>query len=295
MAKEPKHRHLKATILVLSLLSPFVVLSSAMNPWSSKFSLGPLLQELVYPVEYIWHRSVSTASRNWQKYFDLSEAATENLHLRRELALIQTRLLDYDEQLQETRRLRDLLGFTQRYATNHLVAEVIGRTSALPYQSIRITKGETDGVQVGMPVVTNEGIVGRILRAGLGFSDVQLLTDSNFSIDVLLQRTRVRGVLHGYADNSCQLLLNRRAEIRIGDMVITSGIVGAFPKGLPIGRVMRISYESDNISQLITVEPWVDHRRLDEVVVLQETNKELQKITETAGTNWLEKSLRTQQ
>ena len=80
-------------------------------------------------------------------------------------------------------------------------------------------------------------------------------------------------------------------EIRIGDTIITSGILGGFPKGLPVGRVMRISYESDNVTQIITVEPWVDYRRVEEVFVIEQPDKELKKILDTAGRGWLEKSI----
>src|SRR5690606_27492566 len=125
----------------------------------------------------------------------------------------------------------------------------------------------------------------------LNYSDIQLLVDGQFKLDVLLQRTRVRGVLSGAALDQCRLQLHKRADIRIGDTIITSGIVGGFPKGLPVGRVMRITYESEHRAQKITVEPWIDYRRLEEVMILFHTDQELQKIIETAGAGWLDQSL----
>jgi rod shape-determining protein MreC len=151
---------------------------------------------------------------------------------------------------------------------------------------MRISKGEFDGVRIGMPVVTAEGVVGRIIRTGKKFSDVHLLLDSNFNVDVLLQRTRIRGVLKGQGSHGV-LKLNRQSEIRIGDTIITSGIVGGFAKGLPVGRVVRISYESDNVSQSVRVEPWAEFDQIEEVVVLENHDPELQKIRETAGRTWL--------
>jgi rod shape-determining protein MreC len=142
-----------------------------------------------------------------------------------------------------------------------------------------------------MPVVAADGIVGKVIRTGMHFSDVQLLVDSDFHLDVLLQRTRVRGVLSGAARTHCTLQLSKRVEIRIGDTLITSGIVGGFPKGLPVGRVMRITYESDNVAQTIDVEPWIDHRRVEEVMVIFSQDKELEKIVETAGPEWLDKAV----
>lgn len=273
-------------ILVLSLISPLIFLSSSRQPWTSQGSLPTLTQELLYPFEYAWDRSLNLVSETWSHYFNLSNTAKENARLRSELKLLKTKLLDYDDKMQEISRLRKLLGFVQHHEQNHIVAEVIGTTASKAFQSIRISKGEWDEVKVGMPVVTAGGVVGRVIRTGKKFSDVHLLIDSNFNVDVLVQRTRVRGVLKGF-DTHSVLKMNRRAEIRIGDTVITSGIVGGFPKGLPVGRVVRIAYESDNISQTVTVEPWIDFDRIEEVVVLENHDPELQKIQETAGDNWL--------
>ncbi|MFW7379698.1 MAG: rod shape-determining protein MreC [Oligoflexus sp.] len=275
-------------ILVISLISPFIFFSSGRKPWSSQGALNLITQELLYPFEFAWDTSISFVANTWNHYFDLSDTAKENTRLRSEMVLLKTKLLDYDDKLQEISRLRRLLGFVQHHDSEHVVAEVIGTPANKSFQSIRISKGEWDGVKVGMPVVTAEGVVGRVIRTGKKFSDVHLLIDSNFNIDVLVQRTRVRGVLKGFETHSV-LKMNRRTEIRIGDTVITSGIVGGFSKGLPVGRVVRIAYESDNISQTVTVEPWVDFDRVEEVVILENHDPELQKIHETAGQDWLAK------
>ena len=256
-----------------------------MKPWSSDSSLGTLLQDITYPFEYAWNSSTDFVSETWNHYIDLSDTAEENSQLLSEINTLKAKLLDYDEKVQEISRLRQLLGFVQHSGKKHLVAEVIGSPKTGAFRSLRINKGSWDGARVGMPIVTANGVVGRIIRTGLKFSDVHLLSDPNFNIDILLQRTRVRGVLRGFGNHGI-LTLNRRAEIRIGDTVITSGIIGGFPKGLPIGRVVKISYESDHISQSIKVEPWVDFERVEEVIVLETHDPEIQKIIEAAGKDW---------
>jgi rod shape-determining protein MreC len=281
-----KKRLFWRVILVISLISPFVFFSSSRDPWNSQSTLSLVTQEILYPFEYAWDSSIEFVTETWNHYFALSDTAKENTRLKSELTLLKTKLLDYEDKLQEISRLRKLLGFVQHYEQNHIVAEVIGTRHHKAFQTLRLSKGEWDGVKVGMPVVTAGGVVGRIIRTGRKFSDVHLLIDSNFNVDVLLQRTRVRGVLKGFGTH-CVLKLNRRVEMRIGDTLITSGIVGGFAKGLPVGRVVRISYESDNISQTVTVEPWVDFDRVEEVVILENHDPELQKIQETAGREWL--------
>ena len=280
-------------VLIVSLASPFIFLSTSLRPWANRTPIGLITQELLYPIEYVWAKSCGLVRNTWHHYFALSGAAAENTRLATEVNELKAKMLDYDEHIQEISRLRNLLGFVQHHQSRQLVAEVIGIPSEEPFHTLRIARGEWDEVKIGMPVITAGGIIGRVIRTGLKFADVQLSTDSNFNLDVLLQRTRDRGVLKGVSGQYCLLKLNRRSEIRIGDTVVTSGIVGGFPKGLPVGRVVRISYESDNISQMITVEPWVDYYRLEEVVVLESSDKELEKIVESAGKGWLRKSVDT--
>lgn len=261
-----------------------------MRSWQSASPALLAIQDGLYPIEYGWHRITAGISHLFRVYVRLSDAAQENIGLRQQLAGMQTRIMDYEEQLLENDRLRKLLGFASRAEHSLIAAEVIGHTEKSPFQAIRIAKGREAGVRIGMPVVAADGIVGRVIRSGHSYADVQLLVDTDFHIDVLLQRTRVRGVLTGADLSYCKLQLHRRVEIRIGDTIITSGIVGGFPKGLPVGRVIRISYETENVAQSVSVEPWVDHRRLEEVMVIMTKDRELEKIVETAGPGWLERA-----
>ncbi|MBC7532323.1 MAG: rod shape-determining protein MreC [Oligoflexus sp.] len=275
-------------ILVASLLSPFVFLSSTLHPWVSSSHGTLFFQEILYPFEYVWDSSTRLISGVWNHYIDLTRVSETNTRLVKEISVLKSQQLDYEEKQNEIQRLRSLFGFADHFKGTHIVAEMVGSQAYPSFKTMRISKGKSDGVQVGMPVVTAEGVVGRVIRSGLKFADVHLLIDTNFNIDILLQRTRIRGVLKG-ADNDAVIKLNRRVEVRIGDTLVTSGIIGGFSKGLPIGKVIRIAYESDNISQTITVEPWVNFDRIEEVIVLENHDKELQKIMETAGEDWLNK------
>lgn len=288
---KPKIKLAWKVVLVCSLLSPFAFFSSTLNPWGRKNPVGSIGQEIVYPFEFVWDQSTGLVRRIWKGYFALRDAAKENEILKAELREIKVKLLDYEEQQNEITRLRGLLGFAEHFKKEHIVAEVINSSRADPFNIVRVGRGSLDGVDVGMPVVTAQGIVGRTIRTGLKHADVQLLVDANFNLDVLVARNRIRGVLKGSAGQNSVMKLNKSAEIRIGDTVITSGIVGGFPKGLPVGRVVRISYEADHISQTITIEPWVNHRTLEEVIVLKTHDPELQKIVNTVGKSWLNRSL----
>ncbi len=284
-------RNFTLAALVVSLLSPFLFVSSSMSPWKDDLKLPTILQEVVYPLEYTWTSVEGFATSLWSNYVSLVHTNDDNRVLRKELALLKAQVADYNELHLETNRLRKLLGFIERSKRPMLVAKVIGSPVISPFYSIRLSRGTTDAVQVGMPVITPEGVIGRVIRVGLNFSDVLLITDSNFNLDVLVQRNRIRGVLRGSTANTCTLNLHKRSELRIGDTVITSGIVGGYPKGLPVGEVIKISYSSDNVTQLITVKPWVDYARVEEAFIIPTRDKDIQKIIETAGNEWIQNTV----
>jgi rod shape-determining protein MreC len=291
MSKKAPNQLKLISMIGATVLAPFVFFSANLTPWQGKFSPHLIFQEMSEPVEVLWDESVTLISLSWTRYFANQKAISENERLQSELNVIKTKILDYEEQGREIARLRKLLSFAEQTEKEVLAAEVVGAPRTQSFLSMRIGRGDMDGVQPGMPVLTPDGIAGRTVRTGLNYSDVQLITDPSFNLDVILQRTRVRGVLQGIGGDKCLLRLSRRADIRIGDTVVTSGIVGGMPKGIPVGRVMRISYESDNITQKITVEPWVDYRTIEEVVILKRVDATLLKIVETAGPEWLNHSL----
>ncbi len=235
------------------------------------------LQELIYPFEYALHNSTAFIAHVWHGYIDLRDAAANNAHLKVRVAELQTRLQLYQEKNAESGRLRALLGLSQSYAIETVAAEVVAKAGAFPFLAVRVNRGRQAKVEAGMPVIGAAGVVGRVLRAGHNFADVQLLIDSGFYIDILVQRTRVRGMLHGNLRN-CVLQMPQEAELRIGDTIVTSGLAGSFPKGVPVGHVVRISYEANRVAQQITVEPWIDHRQLEEVSILLQRSPTTQRI-----------------
>ncbi len=271
-------------------VAPLALFSTKMTPWDANSSFGMVVQEITYPFAWLWSSAVRGTGSAWRHYIALHDAAVENDALKSQMNELKVRLLDHEEKTVELNRLRKLSGFTEQMEDKFIVAEVLLGQRNSPFKTIRVSKGTLDGIRPGMPVVTAEGAVGRIIRSGTKMSDVQLLVDYDSNLDVLIQRNRVRGVLSGFATQECRLHLQRGTEVKIGDTLITSGIVGSFPKGIPVGKIVKISFESDNVSQMITVEPWVDHRRLEEVIVLKRSDPDLERIVQSGGPDWIEKS-----
>lgn len=279
-------------LLVLSaLISPFLFFSTDRSPWAEgKLSFLGTLQELVYPFEYAWKSSVNFISHLSSQYFFLVGVERENEVLKKENVRLQAQLLDYKYQVREVERLRNILDFSKTVEKELFIVEVVGTLGRAPFKIIRVKGGSRDGIGVGMPVVSPRGIVGKVLRTGLKYSDIQKIGDVNFNLDVLIERNRIRGILKGMDEERCILQLHRRADVRIGDTLVSSGMTGIFPKGLPVGTVVRISYEMDNISQLVTVKPWVDPESLDELVILKQTSSSMDLILDTAGKEWVDKT-----
>jgi rod shape-determining protein MreC len=278
-------------LIVMTLISPFIYFSLSLKPWNGRYNLATLMQEILYPVELGWNGLVEVTVETWDEYFANVAAAKENSRLRKEIDQLRAKFLTHDELVQEAGRLRKIVGFADHLGHQVIPTQVVGIPHVQGFVSARVNRGDFHGVFPGMPVVTPEGVAGRVIRVASRFSDVQIVSDPNFALDVILQRTRVRGVLHGSGDGRCTLQLSRSADIKIDDTVVTSGVIGGFPKGLPVGKVIRISYEADNISQKITVEPWIDIRTLEELLIINKVDSTLQKIIETAGMEWLKKSL----
>jgi rod shape-determining protein MreC len=204
----------------------------------------------------------------WGHYLWLVDTGREN-----ELLLQQNRLLAAElRRLQEVRltneRLQKLLDFREQQDLTGLPAQVITEDASSWFRTVMIDKGSADGVREGMPVVVAEGVAGRIIRTTTHQSRVLLITDASSAIAALVQRNRTRGVCRGRGDTLNFDFALREKDIQVGDLVITSGTGGVFPKGLPVGTVVRVEREEYGLFQVVEVMPTVDFSRLEEVLVL---------------------------
>jgi len=149
-----------------------------------------------------------------------------------------------------------------------LAAVVISKDPFLWFKSVIIDKGKADGIERGVPVVVPEGIAGLVTDVSYLYSKVLLIIDQNCAVDSLIQRTRVRGIIKGKSDRCLFEYVLRKHGIIEGDTVISSGLDGIFPKGLRVGIVSEVTHMSPGIFQQITVTPYVDFQKLEEVLVI---------------------------
>src|SRR6185295_1055291 len=149
---------------------------------------------------------------------------------------------------------------------------VIGRDATRLSRTILIGRGETDGVVRGAAVLAPQGVVGHVFQTSPHSARVLLVSDHNSGVDALVQRTRARGIVQGTVDAGCVLKYVKRTEdVQVGDTLVTSGLDGIFPKGLPVGRVTAIDKRGQGLFQSAEVAPRVDVDQLEEVLVTRGT------------------------
>jgi rod shape-determining protein MreC len=174
--------------------------------------------------------------------------------------------------LREAKPWRDLAGLRDRTPSDTVGARVIAAGTNPSFRVTRLTIEKVGAVKENMPVLAPEGVVGRVVRVYGGYADVQLAVDPDSNIPVMVSSSGAKGVLRGAgADNryTCRIAyMNRTDEVKVGDLVVTSGLGGVFPSDVPVGTVRKVTKTDYDLYQEVEVEPSVDFGRLSAVVVL---------------------------
>jgi len=204
----------------------------------------------------------------WTGYIGLRHVKAENDALKRDLAAAQVVVQEQRALVDRTRGLENLLGLRQQLKLNTVAAEIIGAAAAPDFRTLTIDKGTRDGVRADMSVIAPAGVVGRLVVPSLRSAKVQLLIDRNAAAGAIIERTRAQGVVVGGGDDRLRMeYVSEVFDIVVGDVVVTSGIDGIYPKGFVIGQVESIE-RAGGAYKRITIKPAVDFRSLEEVLVV---------------------------
>jgi|SRR5688572_5421664 rod shape-determining protein MreC len=230
---------------------------------------GPVGQLVRLPLEAVSSLDQGVSAM-WQQYVALQHVADENRRLRQEMEWLRGENHQLREAAAATQRLTALLQFKEQALPTMVAAQVIGRDSTNRYQSMILNKGESDGIQNDMGVITPSGVVGRVVKTTSATSVVLLVTDPNNAIAGLIQRTRDEGIVEGTPQGRAKLkYIPMLSAVKEGDQVVTSGLVGGFPRGLAIGTIMAIDREEGALFQTAELMPEVDVNHVEEVLVIQ--------------------------
>ncbi len=204
----------------------------------------------------------------WSGYFALRGVNDENAALRQQLQDLQIKLQEERALAQRTEDLRQLLELRQRAELETTAAEIIAAGASPEFRTVTIDKGTRDRVDADMAVLSPSGVVGRVILPSARASKVQLLIDRNAAAGAIIERSRAQGVVVGAGGETLRMdFVPGTADVKAGDLVVTSGIDGIYPKGFVIGTVETVERGPGTYHD-IRVSPAVDFSRLEEVLVV---------------------------
>jgi rod shape-determining protein MreC len=262
-------RQRPGVILGAAILLHVVLISAQVNTASGL----PVLQVVTFgsfsEVQRATMSMIDGVRGMWSGYVALQQVQEENAALRVELQNLQVRFQQERAEAQRTDNLRQLLELRDRANLETVAAEVIAGPASPDFRTVTIDKGSSDGLATDMAVISPAGVVGRVILPSGRAAKVQLLIDRNAAAGVLIERTRVQGVVMGVGDGVLRLqYVPGTADVKTGDLVVTSGIDGIYPKGFVIGTVEHTDRGTGAFHE-ITVRPAVDFARLEEVLIVK--------------------------
>ena len=271
MAKPFRHRAL--AVLAAFLFVSFALMGFSQSRVTVKFK--SVAYAVAFPFQYSGVKSITFVK-------DFFSSLKNNKYLKKELAATRHMLEEYErtqhefeEMKRENERLRNLIGIQSELEYETVIAEVVAKSPQNLYKTIIVNRGKESGIERWMPVVAYQDgtkcVVGKVIDVQPFSARIQPLIDQSNYIGAMLKATRYSGLLVGQSPVSEQCLLqyiDRRADISYGDVVVTSGMGGIFPKGIPIGEVVSVSKKTYGIFQDAMVRPTVDFGRLEEVYII---------------------------
>lgn len=262
-------------LLVGLILAHLTAISHQVDGGSGASLLQRALLSVVTPLQRLVSGTAFMATELWRGWGFHRETYAENRALRERVRSLETELQLRSHRAQESVRLRELLALQQAVPLDTLAAQVVGRDGVPWFRSLTLDKGEADGVKLDAAVISATGVVGRVFATGPHAARVQVLLDRDSGAAALVERSRVSGVVSGQvstaeagADDLALKYVSERADIVVGDVVVTSGLDRIFPKGLVIGRVRSVG-DVTGLFREIRVQPSARFERLEEVLVLK--------------------------
>lgn len=204
----------------------------------------------------------------WGRYLFLVSTRRENLRLTQEVERLRVESQLANELLIENERLREALGFAKLHPPQSVTIQVIGKDVTPASTTVTVNKGSEAGLAKGMAVIAPTGVVGRVEAATGGTAKVALVTDPGVAIAVRVQRNREEGLLEGRLSHCVLKYVSFYADIQQGDLLVTSGLDGVYPKGLPVAYVVKVNKHESRPFQDVVAKPVAGLSQLEEALVL---------------------------
>ncbi len=211
--------------------------------------------------------AVSGVRNWWSDYLALQTVRQENVRLGQELSRMQIALQQERAMAQQSRTLEALLGLRSQSQLATVAATVIAGSASPDFRTLTVDKGTTDGLSSDMAVIAPAGVVGRVITPGARAARVQLVIDRNAAVGAMVERSRAQGIAEGTGAEMRLSYVSDAADLAVGDVVVTSGIDGIYPKGFVVGRIESVERGATAFGA-ITLRPAVDFSSLEAVLVV---------------------------
>ncbi|HKR32972.1 MAG TPA: rod shape-determining protein MreC [Terriglobales bacterium] len=268
-------RYRNVTVLLGLLMAQVVVLASQVRrPVAGAGESMSLVRlwvvEIFVPAEKAFNSIGDGIGSVWHNYVDLRHVRAQNHDLQEQVDRLRLEQVSLAEDAGQARRLQALLAFKEKFISQTVAAQVIGTSGSEHSHLLYIDKGSGDGIKTDMAVITPKGIVGKIAKVFPGTSQVLEINDATAGAGVMLERTRLRGVLHGTPSGIPEILhVMADEKIEPGDPVVASGGDQIYPRGLPIGLVSTTTPDPEGGPfMVVKVKPAADLERVEEVLVI---------------------------
>lgn len=257
--------------VALLLVIAFFSASSRTIPW-----LENTVGRIARPVQTFAFKASNGISDFVRNLFNTTDADLENARLKQELASYEQLKVDYEELARENERLRAMLDYAGSIGDfTCQTGRVIGRSNGIWFDTLTINIGRSGGIEPGMPVICGDGLIGKVTDVGANWSKVTALIDSSVTVASTVERTRDNCMVRGMFSTSDQAgklelyyLPTGLTDLVPGDVIMTSGIGGGFPKGIRIGTVAEVMLDADSAGINAIVTPSVDFLHIEEVMVI---------------------------
>jgi len=260
----------KNKIILGILIVLCIILASFNLKYQNILPIGKsIILEVVSPLQKAVTFLINPFIKSIKTINKLSDILEENRILTKKVNALLKENIYLKELERENRELRELLGSSYYEQFEIKLAKVIGKTKTDWKHSFFIDKGTNYNIKINMSVISQSGLIGRVITTSRNFSEVKLITDPNSSIAAMVQNSRKTGIVQGIGTNTLKFdLVPKEAEVDIGDIIITSGLGGIFPKGIQIGRVSDIKNLDYELYKTIKILPACNFDNIEEVLII---------------------------
>ena len=242
-----------------------------------------LVLDVAVPVQKTIALPFEMARGSWADYVALIDVRRENGDLRERMVAIEDENLQLREALLASGRLGRIAEMREEFDVPMLRAELVGLDASTWFRSVLLDRGRNHGVHSGMPLISEQGLVGLVTATSRNAAKGMLLLDRQSAVSVVVQRSRARGVVRGIGDGLVFEFVGRDSDVAPGDILITSSLGGVFPKSLRVGVITAVEEEGAQLLREASVEPVVDFGRLEQVFVMLQRGPTMDLLYTTEG------------